>query len=303
MGGLDAPLNKKPSFRYRGYGGAMAGKRYYIDGDADTEVAPPQLKRMARWRQREYVRQWFNRNFEDPAMETPRDDGEFQYIWGGPYDAREELWREFESILPGHRIEEIADEIERRGTEWAPGPDHPDFGSYGETDFGDQLVDDGEPDLQPIIDTLDSGATLTFGEDYERRERQELLGSIERLEEELARFRPVHGGIGHNQPPRDPDKLARAELFELIREGAAAIRTELIKEAPDALIIARSASGLQKIGRWLAGKANTAADSFSKAIGTAAAVAVAAGLSGLSGPIGELVHAAATWLQRVVWGF
>jgi hypothetical protein len=280
----------------------MAGKRYYIDGDPDTEVTPSQLKRMASWRQREYVRQWFNRNFEDPVMQTPRDDGEYQYIWGGPYDAREQLWAEFEGILPEGRIEDIADEIERRGTEWAPGPDHPDYPA-GFDDSDELPEDDGEPDFQPIIESLERGATPSYGSEFEQRERHELLGRIARLEEELAQVRPVYGGIGHNRPPKDGEKLARTELLELISEAAAAIKTELTKEKPHALAVARSASGLQKVGRWLAGKADAATDSFAKAIGAAGAVAVAASLSGLSGPLGDVIHAAATWLQWVLWGF
>ena len=27
------------------------------------------------------IKEWFDENFEDPSQHTPRDDGEFVYIW------------------------------------------------------------------------------------------------------------------------------------------------------------------------------------------------------------------------------
>jgi hypothetical protein len=32
----------------------------------------------------ELIVEWFRRNFERPEESTPRDDGEWVYIWGGP---------------------------------------------------------------------------------------------------------------------------------------------------------------------------------------------------------------------------
>ena len=28
--------------------------------------------------------EWFQNNFEDPAHNTPRDEGEYVFIWGSP---------------------------------------------------------------------------------------------------------------------------------------------------------------------------------------------------------------------------
>ena len=85
-----------------------------------------ELKRLGRKRQNEYMLYWFHSNFEDPTNETPRDNGEFVYIWGGPYDARDELWNEFGLIVPEDRIEQVIAEVEASGIQdWAPGPDHP----------------------------------------------------------------------------------------------------------------------------------------------------------------------------------
>ena len=68
---------------------------------------------------------WFRARYEDPAENTPYDDG-YVYLCGGPYDAREELSNNFPAE-PGFSDadwEEIIDaavgEIEEDGgPEWA----------------------------------------------------------------------------------------------------------------------------------------------------------------------------------------
>jgi hypothetical protein len=54
---------------------------------------------------------WFFENFEDPANSLPYEsaEGGYQWIWGGPYDAVEEL----NSAFPGATENEIADAIVR----------------------------------------------------------------------------------------------------------------------------------------------------------------------------------------------
>ena len=64
--------------------------------------------------------QWFWVNFEDPAHETPWDEGEYVFIWGGPYDAREELVDAFGSVASEHAIDEAVSKIEQEGWQWAP---------------------------------------------------------------------------------------------------------------------------------------------------------------------------------------
>jgi hypothetical protein len=72
---------------------------------------------------------WFFQNFEDPAEETPYEsaEGGYQYIWGGPYDANEELQAAFCPKLEDPTFEVVekaaiaaAEKIEEDGWEWAP---------------------------------------------------------------------------------------------------------------------------------------------------------------------------------------
>lgn len=63
--------------------------------------------------------EWFFDHFEDPANGVPHDSGEgaYQYIFGGPYDARDELADNFADVDERHH-ERAATLIEKYGWEW-----------------------------------------------------------------------------------------------------------------------------------------------------------------------------------------
>jgi hypothetical protein len=65
--------------------------------------------------------QWFRENFEDPSESTPRDSGEWVWIWGGPFDADEEIHGAFDDqASDGHASDEaIAAAIKEVGGLWA----------------------------------------------------------------------------------------------------------------------------------------------------------------------------------------
>jgi hypothetical protein len=168
-----------------------------------------------------------------------------------------------------------------------------------------------EPDLQAIIQEIQSGARLDYGGELERRKRRQLLDRIERLEEMLSQLTSAHGGIGHNKPPFEVEVGDPAEQIAAIGTVPATVKQELAKPEPDALEVARSALWLQRFGRWLAGKGDTSADEFAKAfgksfgdwLGKAAVVTVAGGgLAGLVAAIYGVIHAATQWLVTVIWG-
>lgn len=62
---------------------------------------------------------WFTSNYEDPAQHVPYEtrEGGYQYYLGGPYDALDELSREYPDAHPDD-IEEAADTLEDLGGEW-----------------------------------------------------------------------------------------------------------------------------------------------------------------------------------------
>jgi hypothetical protein len=65
---------------------------------------------------------WFRERFENPADRTPYEtaEGGYQWIWGGPYDAEEELTEEFEGYVPTGVIERLASALCDENPEWAP---------------------------------------------------------------------------------------------------------------------------------------------------------------------------------------
>lgn len=76
---------------------------------------------------KDWVEEWFYDHYCDPVHEMPYIDGEYHYIWGGPYDAREQIEDWFSDVLSEDLITEIVDRVESDGTmEWAPGNAHAD---------------------------------------------------------------------------------------------------------------------------------------------------------------------------------
>jgi hypothetical protein len=100
--------------------------------DYDTD----ELDNPEREAQLQMMRDWFFERFEDPAERTPYEsaEGGYIWIWGGPYDAREELDGEFGGSVPDDVIEELAEELTSQCWEWAPTPSREDYDDY--------LVDD-----------------------------------------------------------------------------------------------------------------------------------------------------------------
>jgi Holliday junction resolvase-like predicted endonuclease len=62
---------------------------------------------------------WFAEHYKDPADGVPYDSGEagYQYVHGGPYDARDVLENQFDFVPPAV-IDEAIGRIEADGTEW-----------------------------------------------------------------------------------------------------------------------------------------------------------------------------------------
>ncbi|QEY16482.1 hypothetical protein D0C16_11120 [Cellvibrio sp. KY-GH-1] len=75
------------------------------------------------------MKAWFFSNYEDPAQSCPYEtrEGGYQYIWGGPYDAREEIEGEFSGVVSDEIINEVVDDLETICWEWSGVPDeHPE---------------------------------------------------------------------------------------------------------------------------------------------------------------------------------
>ncbi|KZD00865.1 hypothetical protein [Thalassospira xiamenensis] len=104
-------------------------KRYSLPWEEGESVVPSRIRRFSREKQIQLIAEWFSSLYEDPANETPYDgrEGGYQYIHGGPYDAREEIEAEFVDYVDAEIIEAAADFVESNGLlDWAPSSKHPD---------------------------------------------------------------------------------------------------------------------------------------------------------------------------------
>ncbi|KZD00869.1 hypothetical protein [Thalassospira xiamenensis] len=104
------------------------------------EISEVDLIEMPDEYKEDFVRDWFFYMYEDPASQTPYEsaEGGYQYIWGGPFEAREEIEAKFSGIVSDDIIEAVVDSVERHSDVWAPtevNPQHNAFEERSHTDL------------------------------------------------------------------------------------------------------------------------------------------------------------------------
>lgn len=197
------------------------------------------LRGLNRSSQVESLIEWFFHNFEDPAQNTPYEsaEGGYQYIWGDPDDAREQLDDRFARFVDPEVIEEAVDRIEQDGVDWVPSNTR-----IVNVPEDDEVEEENEP--TSIQDAVSQVATS--------------LKSFE------AALDALDGpGIGHNQPPgpiNDP-ALSPEDIGDT-RATIAALKDEItspiILQANLLILSDEILSVAKKVGMWLAKKADGA---------------------------------------------
>lgn len=104
----------------------------YLTSDLEHPICEDALRAADRETQLDVMETWFRQNFEDPAHRTPYEsaEGGYIWIWGGPYDAREELGDRFSGVVPDDVIDELADKLAGECWQWAPTPSAEDYDDY-----------------------------------------------------------------------------------------------------------------------------------------------------------------------------
>jgi hypothetical protein len=178
--------------------------------------APPSLDGLEREERVEAMVEWFLDNFEDPAEHTPHEsaEGGYQYIWGGPYDALDQISSTFPEAEQDE-IEEAVDEVQSDGIyDWAPSDGRIQPDDYDEPDEGLDL--DGGPTPASLSDRLEA-----------------LRGQLDRIEGHVSALLKLRdddengaAGIGHNRPPEDLDGMID---LAAVQESIEDVRAELAK--------------------------------------------------------------------------
>ena len=138
----------------------------------EDDFEPESLRALPPEEQRDQMEVWFRANFEDPAERTPYEsaEGGYIWIWGGPYDAEEELRTQFEGIVPEEIIEDLASDLSGENPGWAPvsRPEDYDHGLYeavSANELARQTLDGALATIKALLQVTVPG---DHGESYRR---------------------------------------------------------------------------------------------------------------------------------------
>jgi hypothetical protein len=230
---------------------------------------------MNRAEQIEMMVDWFKFHFEDPANDTPysKDQGGYVFLWGGPFDADEQIQAEFSDTVEFDTMQAAVSQIQSDGTfDWAPTTqgsfyEHPeeeqdDYGKAGSGVFEEGVYEDGvyEADqdfTEPSLNEPEARDLVIEKLDQLQRQMAPIIAYIE----EERRRPPM---MGHNNPPEELEifhEVSRDEWLET-RDAVAAAQAETDSENPDRRVLARLATLLKtvtrklvKTGVWIIGAA------------------------------------------------
>lgn len=205
----------------------MAERIYSI---GEYEYTAEEFRALPQDQQIELMVEWFGERYEDPAQRMPYNSREGGYLWiyGGPYDADEEIQSEFSDVAEFDVMQRAVEEITSDGLyEWAPVASDDDYEDDREFEEPEIPDDPAEP------------------EDL----RRELIGRLDRLEAALHSYGQNLPPRNHNHPPEliDGDLIPPEQLAEA-REAVNILRAEAAKVNPEAQILQTQAALLSRIG-------------------------------------------------------
>lgn len=238
----------------------MAEERPFLEDGSQFGVSRTAFRRMRKADKKELMLRWFFSNYEDPAEKTPYEsaEGGYQWIWGGPYEARDELFSKFGNTISESLLEEVAEEIERDGLfEWAPV-------------HTEHLRDMELPDEPPPLDIYLDEPSRGYGTPEDHQARSNARSELKRLQQALNRPRKI--GIGHNHPPADEE----LEEIRELREAVGELLEEYNKSRPTIALVKKWATPLRNAlvatSRWALRKVDGAVDAAVKVLATTAVV-------------------------------
>jgi hypothetical protein len=250
----------------------------------DPVSPPPDLAGLTIDERADAIKSWFYANFEDPVENTPRDDGDYVYIWGGPYQADDIINSAFGGSVSEKFLEKVIGEIEDEGLNWVP--------NSGRVQAPEDSQRENDPD-PPDPHVLHAA----------------MLERIATLESALAQVEMPQHGIGHNKPPEpiDFDGVTPTDLRE-VEAAIAVLKSQPAVPAARPNDAERAVSTLRFIASRLSSAAAATGRYFAKQADTfITAAAKEAGKRAVQSPfwftiitkIAAVADAAAHWLNSL----
>lgn len=145
---------------------------FNVDG---KKVPLKSLQYISKANQLEVMRNWFFENFEDPVESCPYNgrEGGYLYIYGGPYEASDELQSMFGQYVKENYIEELTDELQDQCYEWSGNSNNVD--DWYDEDLYDAIASSDRPFVK-FVENLDSIKALA--KDKNEQQKDHLLSLL-----------------------------------------------------------------------------------------------------------------------------
>jgi hypothetical protein len=165
-------------------------RRYLLPSTGKIYTAA-KIKKLSTEQQIELMNHWFGARYENPnVLPIDSSDGGLQWIWGGPYDAGDQLRQEFCEIAADDAIAKLSSELNEVSFEWSGKPDDNDY----DDDELSQLIADGDPyfalvtSLIEVEDTAKRKRTIQDGKILHRLLFANVITSLETYLGDARRF-------------------------------------------------------------------------------------------------------------------
>jgi hypothetical protein len=154
----------------------MSEKRPFVEDGSQYGVSRSQFRRMRKDEKRYLMVQWFHEHFGHPDnVGTPWVEGEYLWIWGGPYDAAEELHAKFGDVASEKLIEEVVKDVESEGTT--------DWGRHHTPEDGEEEEGQEAESELPSLDTFSDEPSNDYGTSVEFEARERARAAFDELQE------------------------------------------------------------------------------------------------------------------------
>ena len=240
---------------------------FLYDQELDEGFSQSRFKRQSKKKKLELMVRWFNSNYVDPVHNSPyiTAEGGYQYIHGGPYDARDELGDMFGSVAADDLIETAAIEVESDGTtDWTKDDQVKDW---------EDIDHDEDTSIIESINVVPDLIGESYGSKNDHQLRQQAIEKINNLRALLADQKSV--GIGHNHPPEtidDPtvDQQTSTAINDLVKSSTQ-LQSEFENHNPSVLNVKKMAQGIflaaKQIASWTGKKIEVFIDATLKSAG------------------------------------